>query len=271
MIDCGEGAQMRLRRSRLHFQKIRAVFISHLHGDHCLGLPGLVSTFGMLGRVAPLDIYAPKEYEEMFNRQMDFFCNNVSFDITFHGHDTTRQSVIYEDKSITVETVPLEHRVSCAGFLFREKPTLPHIRRDMIDFYGVPNSQINNIKNGMAWHTDDGITVDAANFVEEAEPPRSYAYLSDTKYMPHLHDVVKNVNVIYHEATYADDGLPKAIFYGHSTARQAAMVARDANVGKLLLGHYSSRYDDESVLLKEAREVFAESYLTDEGKVFEVK
>ena len=143
MVDCGEGTQMQLRRSRLRFTKINHVFISHLHGDHCFGLLGMLSTFGMLGRVAPLHIYATAEME------------NLGYDVMFHPVDTSRSEVIYEDRSLTVSTIPLLHRVPCCGFLFREKPTLPHIRRDMLDVYDIPVSQINNIKSGMDWTTPD--------------------------------------------------------------------------------------------------------------------
>jgi ribonuclease Z len=156
MIDCGEGTQIQLRRSRQHFNKILAVFISHCHGDHCLGLMGMISTFGMLGRTAPLHVYAPAEFEDIFKANLEFFCSNMEYEVVFHAIDTTKREVIYNDKSLTVETLPLQHRVPCCGFLFKEKATLPHIRRDMIDFLGIPLSQINNIKNGASWTTEEG-------------------------------------------------------------------------------------------------------------------
>ena len=135
MIDCGEGTQMQLRRSRIHFSKIIAVFISHLHGDHCFGLPGMISTFGMTGRTAPLHIYAPAAFEPILDQTLSFFCQGLEFKVVFHAVDTTQNKVVYEDRSLTVETIPLQHRIDCCGYLFREKPILPHIRRDMIDFY----------------------------------------------------------------------------------------------------------------------------------------
>ena len=270
LVDCGEGTQVQLRRSRLRFTKISAVFITHLHGDHCFGLIGMLSTFGLLGRTARLAIYAPAEMEQVLTMQMRLFCHDFDYDVDFHPVDTTKQQTVYEDRSLTVETIPLEHRMPCCGYLFREKPSLPHIRRDMIDFYQIPVSQINNIKAGADWTTADGEVVANCRLVEPADPTRSYAYCSDTHYIPTLHQRLKGVSTLYHESTYGEDNLLRAEKYYHSTARQAALVARDAGVGQLLLGHYSSRYDDEQVLLDEARKVFPNSRLTDENTVFDV-
>lgn len=270
MVDCGEGTQMQLRRSHVRFTKLSAVFISHLHGDHCFGLIGLISTFGLLGRTAKLSVYAPKAMEPLLKMQLDMFCQNLDFEVEFHGLDTSVQQVVYEDRSLTVETIPLEHRIPCCGFLFREKPQRPHIRRDMIDFYQIPVSQIDNIKNGADWLSPDGETIANSRLVVAADPPRSYAYCSDTRYMPTLHERIKGVSTLYHESTYAEDNLVKAEKYNHSTALQAAMVARDAGVGQLILGHYSSRYEDEQVLLNEAKMLFENVCLSNEQAVFEV-
>ena len=269
LVDCGEGTQMQLRRSRIRFTKIGAVFISHLHGDHCFGLMGIISSFGLLGRTAPLHVYAPEELGPMLEAQLRLFCQHLDYEVTFHAVDTTCQQVIYEDRSLTVETVPLEHRMPCCGYLFREKQPLPHIRRDMIDFYQVPISPINNIKAGADWITPDGELVENSRLVTPADTPRSYAYCSDTRYIPTLHERLQGVNTLFHESTYGEDNLLRAEKYYHSTARQAALVARDAGVSKLLLGHYSSRYEDENVLLQEAREVFPNTFLTDEQLVFD--
>jgi len=270
LVDCGEGTQVQLRRSHLRFTKISAVLITHLHGDHCFGLIGMLSTFGLLGRTARLAIYAPAALENMLKQQMQLFCHDFDYEVDFHAVDTTQQQVIYEDRSLTVETIPLEHRMPCCGYLFREKPSLPHIRRDMIDFYQIPTSQINNIKAGADWTTPDGEVVKNERLVEPADPPRSYAYCSDTRYIPTLHERIKGVSTLYHESTYGEDNLLMAQKYFHSTARQAALVARDAGVGHLLLGHYSSRYEDEQILLHEAQEVFENTSLTDENTFFDV-
>lgn len=272
MVDCGEGTQIQLRRTHIHFNKLRAVFISHLHGDHCFGVIGMISTFGLLGRTAPLHVYAPVGFSEMLKKQMEFFCHGFDYEVVCHDiEDTTKPQVIYDDKSLTVTTIPLDHRVPCCGFLFREKPTLPHIRRDMIDFYNIPLCYINNIKNGQDWTLEDGTVVPNERLVKSAEPVRSYAYCSDTRYIPTLHEQLKGVTVLYHEATYCDDMAANAAKYFHSTAREAATVARDAGVGQLWLGHYSARYNDERLLLDEARKTFPESYLTQEMQDIEVK
>ena len=231
LVDCGEGTQVQLRRSRLRFTKISAVFITHLHGDHCFGLIGMLSTFGLLGRTARLAIYAPAALEAMLKQQMQLFCHDFDYEV---------------------------------------EPSLPHIRRDMIDFYEIPTSQINNIKAGADWTTPDGEVVKNERLVEPADPVRSYAYCSDTRYIPTLHERIKGVSTLYHESTYGEDNLLMAQKYYHSTARQAALVAREAGVGQLLLGHYSSRYEDEQVLLREAQEVFENTRLTDENAIFDV-
>jgi len=271
MVDCGEGAQVQMRRSSLSFDKLGHIFISHLHGDHCFGLIGMISTMGLLGRTAALHIYAPGEMETILKAQLDMFFNyDIGYRVEFHPVDTTRQQVIFEDRSLTVETIPLDHRMPCAGYLFREKPLLPHIRRDMIELYNIPVSQINNIKAGQDYILDDGTVIPHERLVTPADAPRSYAYCSDTRYIPTLHQIVKGVTTLYHESTYAQDKQAGAEKYYHSTARQAAMVARDAKVGKLLLGHYSARYNDERVLLEEARQVFGNAYLTNENTFFDI-
>ena len=270
MLDCAEGTQMQLRRSRVRFTKLSHVFITHLHGDHCFGLIGMISTFGLVGRTATLHVHAPKELGPILQGQIDFFTHDLGFDVKFHPVDTSKRTMVYEDRSVSVESIPLQHRMPTCGYLIREKALLPHIRREMIDFYKIPTSQINNIKAGADWTTPDGELIPHERLVKPADTPRSYAYCSDTRYIPTLHEQLKGVSTLYHESTYGEDKLQSAEKYCHSTARQAAMVARDAGVGKLLLGHYSSRYEDETVLLNEAKEVFENTFLTSEMDVFDV-
>ena len=270
MVDCGEGVQMQLRRCRVRFNKIGHVFISHLHGDHCFGLIGMISTFGLLGRNAKLHIYAEERLGDILRSQMDFFCSDLGYEVVFHPIDASRHDIIYEDRTLTVETIPLYHRLPTCGFLFREKPSLPHICREKVDFYGIPVSQIMNIKKGANWILEDGTVIPNEQLVTQAASPRCYAYCSDTRYMPDLHKQLKGVTTLYHESTYGEDNLQMAQKYNHSTARQAAMVARDAGVKQLVLGHYSSRYEDENVLLNEAKNLFENVCLANELDVIDV-
>lgn len=271
MVDCGEGTQLQLRKSKVHFAKINGIFITHMHGDHCFGLMGLISTFGLLGRTAPLHIYAPKEMEELFMLQQKLFCSTFEYELVFHPVETTENKIIYEDKSLTVSTLPLQHRLPCCGFLFKEKPRLPHINKEMVDYYGVPQSQYNNIKGGADWKTKEGIIVPNNKLTIPADQPLSYAYCSDTRYIPTLHKLIIGVSALYHESTYTEVDKKQAIKYFHSTARQAASVAKDAQAGMLILGHYSSKYADENVVLDEAKTVFDNTYLSNEIDVFDVE
>lgn len=271
MVDCAEGTQTQLRRSRIHFMRIGHVFISHLHGDHCFGLIGMISTFGLLGRKAPLHIFAPAALRPVLDQQLAVFCRDLDFQVVFHAVDTRRVETVYEDRSLTVTTLPLDHRVPCCGYLFREKAGRRHIRRDMIDCYEVPLSQIELIRAGADYHSPDGRVVANGLLTTPPDPPRSYAYCSDTRYMPALAGLVSGVSVLYHESTYLSADAAQAGRYCHSTARDAATVARDAGVGQLLLGHFSARYDDEELLRSEALEVFPRVALAQEGRVVEIK
>ena len=235
LVDCGEGTQMLLMRARINFNKIKGVFVSHLHGDHCFGLIGLISSFGLLGRKAPLLVCAPAQFEGLFHEMMKMFCGGLDYEVMFRPLDATRQQLVYDDRTLSVVTLPLEHRVPCCGFLFREKPTLPHIRRDMIDFYGIPVSQINNIKQGADWVTEDGEVVPNSLLVTPADAPRSFAYCSDTRYIPTLYRQIEGVSLLYHESTYEKTYAALAGVYYHSTAAEAATVARDAQARQLMM------------------------------------
>lgn len=271
LVDCGEGTQVSLRRSKIRFTQISCVFISHLHGDHCFGLIGMISTFGLLGRTAPLHIYAPKELEGMLKMQMDFHCQGLDYEVVFHAVDTEKNAVVYEDRSLTIESIPLNHKIPCCGYFFKEKEGNRHINREMVDFYNIPVSQLNNIRAGTDWVTNDGETIENERLTKPADPIRSYAYCSDTRYMPDLHKIVKGATVLYHESTYLEDRKGNAKMYYHSTAEEAATVARDAGVGTLLLGHYSQRYDNDELFRDEASKVFKNTVLSYEGMHFSVK
>ena len=270
MVDCGEGTQLQLRRSKISFTRISHVFISHLHGDHCFGLIGMISSFGMLGRTAPLHIYAHGDLQPILQQQLDFFCQGLEFEVKMHAIDPTLNEVIYEDRSLTVTTIPLSHRMPCCGFLFKEKETLPHIRREMIDMYGIPLSQINNIKNGIDWTSPDGEVIPASRLTTPADKPRSYAYCSDTIYKPDIVPMIEGVHTVYHECTYADEDKLRARKHFHSTASEAAQIALGAKAKKLVLGHFSARYNNENEMLKQARAIFPETTLAFEGCTIEL-
>lgn len=265
MLDCAEGTQMALRRSRISFSHLQAIFLTHLHGDHTFGLIGMLSTFGLLGRIQDLHIYGPQDLQRIFQPQIDYFCADSPFKIILHEIDTKKPQVLYEDRSVIISTLPLSHRVPCCGYLFQEKPTLRHIRRDMIDFYHIPISQINNIKAGMDWTTEDGTLIPNERLTTPSDPVRSYAYCTDTTYRPQLAELLKGVTCLYHEATFAEEHAQLAKSTFHSTASQAAQIAKDAQAGQLILGHFSSRYKSEEVLLQEAQQIFPNTQLAEDG------
>lgn len=265
MIDCGEGAQVQLRKSRLKFSRLNHIFISHLHGDHCFGLMGLISTFGMLERTANLHIHCHADLQRILEPQIEFFCKGMPYNVVFELFNPGEQAVIYDDRSVSVETIPLRHRVPCCGFLFREKPTPNHIRRDMIDFYQIPTYLINRIKNGEDYVLEDGTVIPNTRLTIPSDPPRSYAYCSDTCYLPRICEQIKGCDLLFHEATFAAADAKRAKETFHTTAHQAAEIAKMAQVKKLVIGHYSARYEDESILLKEASEVFPQTILAQEN------
>jgi ribonuclease Z len=270
MIDCGEGTQMQYCKNRLPFNRLNNIFISHLHGDHWFGLPGLISTFNLQGRTAELHIYSPQGLETMMKPIMDYCNYDMTYQVFFHEFDTENPIVIFEDRTLTVTTIPLKHRVPTCGFLFEEKMGLRHILRDMIDAYEIPIAYINNIRAGEDFVQPDGVVIANEKLTTDPSPVHSYAYCSDTKYAPEIVEQVRGVDLLYHEATYAAEDALKAEKHFHSTTLQAAQIANDAEVKRLVIGHFSARYTDENELLKEAKSIFPNTLLADEGKVFEM-
>ncbi len=264
MIDCGEGAQLEMRRMHLKFSRLNHIFVSHLHGDHCFGLPGLISTMALQGKGGTLTVHIFKEGAEIFGRMLDFFCRERPFELKFNIIDT-HKAVIYEDDAITVTSFPLTHRVPCVGFIFSEKPKLRHINAQACYEHGVPQHFMNSLRQGADYVTPSGMVIPNSQLTTEADRSISYAYCSDTKYSKRVINAVQGVDWLYHEATYGDENLKNAVKRYHSTARQAAMVAREAQAKHLILGHYSNRYNDESLLLKQAREEFSATILGQEG------
>ena len=270
MVDCGEGTQVQLRRNHIHFSFINHIFISHLHGDHCFGLIGLISTFALLGRTAPLHIYADPNLEEVMKPQIDFFCKGMNYPLFFHSIDATKQQIIFEDNTIAVETIPLKHRMPCCGFLFREKPKHRHLIGDMVNVYNIPTYMRQAIKDGADYTTPDGETIPNGRLTKDADRSRSYAYCSDSAPCYNNSALLHGVDLLYHEATFAESEKERAAQTHHSTAHQAAQVASEAGVKRLLIGHYSSRYETPEILLNEARELFPETICANEGMVVSI-
>jgi ribonuclease Z len=271
MIDCGEGTQLQFRGMKLNFNWVNHIFLSHLHGDHCLGLPGLISTMGLLGRTAELHIHAQPDAEKIFNPLLQYFCNKLPFQVLFHSFDPAKNELIFEDRSLKVHSIPLKHRVPTAGFLLEEKPvSVRHIIRDMIDFYQIPVFQLKAIKEGADFVTSDGEVIPNHRLTRPGALPRKYAYCSDTCYSEKIIPLIEGVDLLYHEATFGEKDLATAKITFHSTARQAALIASAAKVKRLVLGHYSARYPDESILLKEAQEVFPETVLGTEKMILKI-
>lgn len=270
MIDCGEGTQLQLRKGHIHFSFINNIFISHLHGDHCFGLIGLISTFGLLGRTAPLHIYADPKLEELLNPHLDFFCKGINYPIFFHHIDANKHQTIFEDNTITVETLPQKHRIPCCGFLFKEKPKKRHLIGEAVNYYNIPTYMRQAIKEGADYTTSEGERIPNNRLTREADPSRSYAYCSDTLPCPENCGLIKGVDLLYHEATFSQSEKIRAATTHHSTAKEAAEIAREAEVKQLVIGHFSSRYDDCTILIQEASEVFPGTLCADEGAIFNI-
>jgi len=266
MLDCAEGAQMAIRKNRFHLTNLHSIFLTHLHGDHCFGLIGLLSTLGLLGRTAELNVYGPQDLVRIFQPQIDFFCADSPFKITLHEISHKVSELIYEDRSVEIHTLPLSHRVPCCGYLFKEKPTLPHIRREKIDAFHIPTSQINNIKAGLDWTAPDGTVIPNSLLTHPADPVRSYAYCSDTTFRGEaLAEKLRDVTLLYHESTFSSEHQLLAKKTHHSTASDAARMAQLSGAHQLMIGHFSSRYTDESILLREAQELFPNVVMAAEG------
>ena len=272
MIDCGEGAQLSMRRQGLPFARLTDIFISHLHGDHCLGLPGLLSTLSLQQKGSAVTVHTFADGAAMFTRIMDYFCRERTFELIFHVIDPRESALVADFPSMTVRSFPLKHRVPCVGYRFDEKPKPRHLRGDMAQFLNIPVSRLHGIKfNGDDYTTPDGTIYTNDRLTTPADPSVSYAYCSDTIYDPRIVDSVRGVDVLYHEATYADDAADRAAARFHSTASQAAMIARDAGVGQLILGHFSKAYRNEERHLAEARAIFPDTILANEGLRLEIK
>lgn len=265
MIDCGEGTQLQLRRQKLKFTRLSHLFLSHMHGDHVFGIPGMLSTLGLLGRTGDFFIHAHEDAEKVFRPILDYFCKDLPFQVIFVPFKTGVSELIYEDRSLRVYTLPLKHRVPSSGFLFQEKPRLNHLRADMVSFWKIPIKDLHGIKEGNDWTAPDGQVVKNSMLTKHAKPSRSYAYCSDTAYTEKNIERLHGVDLLFHEATFAEDALPRAKQTMHSTAKQAAQVAKLAQVKQLMIGHFSARYEHDELLQEEAKTVFENTILAKEG------
>lgn len=262
LIDCGEGTQVQLRKAKARFSKINHIFISHLHGDHCFGLPGLIASFRLLGRETPLHIYGPKGIKEMLETVFRLTETHKGFEVVYHELDKNYSEKIFEDNRVEVFTIPLDHRIYCNGYLFREKPKERHLNMQEISKYPeIETCDYHNLKLGKDFVLSDGYILKNEVLTKEPAKSVSYAFCSDTRYFESIVPVIENVDVLYHEATFLHDLKEMADYTGHTTALEAARIARKANVGKLILGHFSNRYGDLSVFTNEAREVFPNTFL----------
>ena len=272
MVDCGEGAQRQMRIQGLKFSRLRHIFISHLHGDHIFGLPGLLSTMALHEKGGRLTIHTFAEGIQLLKPMMDFFCGETPFEIEWSEVRPGERYTIVDMPSLSVETIPLDHRVPCTGYLFREKPKERHLNGELARFFNIPVRDLAAIKAGADWvRPETGEVIANARLTTPADPSLAYAYCSDTRPSDKVVDAVSGVNLLYHEATYGDDNKELAWPRGHSTAREAGEIARRAGVDRLVIGHYSKRYRDERILVEQAAEAFGgEVIAANEGMIIDV-
>jgi ribonuclease Z len=269
LIDCGEGTQVELRRNKIKFSRVKHIFISHLHGDHCFGLAGLISTFNLLTREADLHIYAPKGLKEVITMQMKLSNSWTNYQLIFNELTSTSSELIYEDDKVEVHTIPLDHRIYTNGFLFKEK-----LGERKLDMNAILNANIDmayyrKLKQGGDVPDNRGKMIENSILTKDPKPSKSYAFCSDTAYSESIIPIIKEVDVLYHESTFIEKNEALAKPTKHSTAKQAARIAEKANVGKLILGHYSTRYDGLNEFKAEAEVIFPNVELSRDGKTFE--
>lgn len=267
LIDCGEGAQIQMRKYGVKFSRINHIFISHLHGDHFFGLIGLITSYILLGRKSDLHIYAHSMLPDLLKPQLDYLGNEIPFKIVWHPLNFKKPQVIFDDQVVKVTSFPLNHRISCCGFIFNEAPCELNVRKDQLVKYKVPVNEIYKIKKGADFISPNQELIPNSEFTLPAMQARSYAFCTDTSYLPNLSEILNSVDLLYHEATFDKTNEKRAAETFHSTAEQAALLAKSSKVGKLIIGHFSARYKNVNVLLDEARMVFEETYLANEGMV----
>ena len=270
LIDCGEGTQFRMTKFGIKRGRLDNIFISHLHGDHFFGLIGLLVSFNLNWREHDLNIYGPPGLEEIIKVHFKHSQTQLKYEIHFHAVSADKPTVIFEDNSMTVETIILKHRLPTTGFLFKEKLNLRKVIVEKITQYNIPHEKISAIKRGEDFVDEKGNTISNVELTLDPSQPRSYAYCSDTVYTESFAEQIKGVNTLYHEATFTQEHAARAEETIHSTSKQAAQIAKLAGAKKLLIGHFSARYENLEILLKESKEVFEETWLAEEGKTFSI-
>ncbi|WP_299679662.1 ribonuclease Z [uncultured Dokdonia sp.] len=268
LIDCGEGTQVALRRNKIKFVRIKHIFISHLHGDHFFGLMGVISTFSLLKRTAPLTIYGPVGIKEIVLLQLKLMQNFTSYPLHFKELSSKEPELVYEDDTVTVTTIPLQHRIYANGYYFQEKEGQRKLDINAVLNLDIDKAYFNKIKQGGDVTLEDGTIVPNAALTSDPPKPKSYAYCSDTKYKPAIADQIQKATALYHESTFLESHAHLCKPTGHSTAKQAASIAKQADVENLILGHYSTRYNDLNEFKEEAVTIFPTIHLADDGKVF---
>lgn len=268
LLDCGEGTQIQLRKNKIKSGRLNHIFISHIHGDHTFGLFGLLSSFNLMGRKNDLHIYGPSELDNILNIHLELFDIKLMYTLVFHRVDCGRSERIYEDKLVYVDSFPLLHRIPTSGYLFVEKEKPRSLKPEMIELYDIPIQQRSGIKHGEDFISESGQKIPNKVLTDEPPPCRSFAYCTDTMFNRGIVSKIKNIDLLFHESTYMEDDANLAKNNFHSTAREAAMIAKEAGVKQLILGHFSTRYKDLNLLLNEARLVFPESFLAQDGQTW---
>jgi ribonuclease Z len=270
LLDCAEGTQLQLRKNKLKVQRINHIFISHLHGDHFFGLIGLISTMHLLGRNKDLHIYGPPQLEEILQLQLDASETELIYPMIFHPIQAEKREVIYEDEKLKVSTIPLKHRIPTCGFLFQEKQGKRKLKKEKIKKLNIAPEQFLQIKDGADFIDTGGTIIKNIELTNDPDPIRSYAYCSDTAYFEDIIPLIKGADLLYHETTFMDDRAQAATDKFHSTTIEAATIAKKAGVKKLIIGHFSNRYDNPEILQNEARTIFPNTETATDGKVFEI-
>ncbi len=269
LIDCGEGTQIQLLKNKIKAQKINHIFISHLHGDHYFGLIGLINTMHLLGRTTELNLYAHQQLKEIIDLQFQASNTELKFPLFFHPIPPDEEKVLFEDESIVISNLILKHSIPSSGFLFKEKKKAKNIIKAKIEEYEIPIAQLSSIKNGADFKSKEGKIIKNKELTTIAKQPYSYAFCSDTTLVEENIATIKGVTLLYHEATFMKDLVEKARQTGHSTTIDAATMAKKAKVKKLVIGHFSSRYNDLEELLAETKSVFTNTYLATDGSTFD--